>query len=77
MASTERKQVSVPKTTAASSSTPGPTLIVSTNYQAGAGAPGLYRLADRGTPVMADGSMHGKINNVTFRGTNFDGSLNT
>lgn len=77
MASTEREQVAVPKSNNAASPVVGPTLTTSVNYGDGAGSNSLYRIADRKTPAMADGSLHGLIANLTHRGSNFDGSLNT
>lgn len=77
MASTERKQIGVPKSNAGASPVPGPTLTTSVAYGAGAGSASLYRIADRKTPAMADGTLHGNIANLTLRGSNFDGSLNT
>lgn len=77
MASTEREQVAVPKSNNSGSGNVGPTLTTSVNYSAGAGSDSLYRITDRKTPAMADGSLHGKIENLTHRGTNFDGSINT
>lgn len=76
MASTERKQIGVPRKTTAGSNQ-GPTLTTSVNYGAGAGSNSLYRIADRKTPAMADGTLHGNIANLTHRGLNYDGSLNT
>lgn len=76
MASTERKQIGVPKSTNAASPVVGPTLTTSVAYGAGAGSMSLYRIADRKTPVMT-GSLHGLIADLTHRGSNFDGSLNT
>ena len=77
MASTERKQIGVARKNEAGEGNQGPTLTTSVAYGAGAGSNSLYRIADRKTPAMADGSMPGKIENLTRRGTNYDGSLNT
>jgi len=76
MASTERKQVGVPLRNGTALTPSGPTLTTSVNYVSAA-SQSLYRIADRKTPVMADGSMHGKIENLTQRGGNYDGQLNT
>lgn len=74
---TERKQVGLPGRNGAVLTPPGPTLTTSVNYGNGAGLQQLYRVADRRTPVMADGSVHGLIGNLTFRGGNFDGTVHT
>lgn len=77
MASTERKQVAVPRSANHVGQNQGPTLTTSVAYGAGAGSNSLYRIADRKTPAMANGSLHGLTKDLTHRGTNYDGSLNT
>lgn len=76
MASTERKQIGVPKSNNGGTN-PGPTSTLSRNYAGGASFADLFRIADRKTPAMADGTLHGNIANLTHRGINWDGSINT
>lgn len=77
MPSTEREQVTVPKSNNSGDANVGPTLTTSVAGGSAGGSNSLYRVADRKTPAMADGSMHGLIGNLTYRGDNFDGSVNT
>lgn len=74
---TERKQVGLPGRNGSALTPAGPTLTTSVNYAGSAGLQQLYRVADRKTPAMADGSMHGLIGNLTQRGANFDGTVHT
>ncbi len=76
MASTERKQVGLPLRNGTALTPSGPTRTESVNYVTAASQL-LYRIADRKTPAMADGTLHGNIANLTQRGGNYDGQLNT
>jgi hypothetical protein len=73
---TEREQVGVPGGKAGTQVAPlGPTTTLRNSYTQGNAQTGLYGVVDRKTPAMADGSLHGKINNLTHRGSNFDGAI--
>lgn len=74
MASTMRKQVAVPKSTAIGGHVAG--LTTKTTF-ATAASPSLYGVVERKTPAMADGSLHGKITGLSHSNTNFDGQINT
>ena len=74
---TERKQVGLPGRNGSVLTPAGPTKTTSVNYANGNGLQELYRIADRKTPAMADGSLHGLIANLTQRGANFAATTHT
>lgn len=67
----ERTQIGVPKSNQSSAVPLGPTLTI----KGSGGNNGLFGVVDRKTPAMSDGSLHGKHTGLTFRGANFDSTI--